>query len=108
MLKEADFPYEINIRSHNWPKVINYDYTEVLITGYTKKDIKFLILSRWNCSWIYGIHANAKRSKFHSMKQVKSESDEYVFNELILCKVKHRFKTKHGKIRMPSFKSWRV
>lgn len=30
------------------------------------------------------------------MKQVKFESDEYVFIEPILCKVKHRFKTKHG------------
>lgn len=40
---------------------------------------------------------HAERGKFHSMKQVKSESEEYVFIEPILCKVKHRFKTKHGK-----------
>lgn len=39
VLKKADSPYEINKRSHNWLKVINYDYTEVLIIGYTKKDI---------------------------------------------------------------------
>ncbi len=44
----------------------------------------------------------------HSMKQVKSESEEYVFFEPILCKVKHKFKTKHGKLRIPSFESWRV
>ncbi len=33
VLKKADSPYEINKRSHNWLKVINYDYTEVLITA---------------------------------------------------------------------------
>lgn len=36
VLKKADSPYEINKRSNNWLKVINYDYTEALKTGYTK------------------------------------------------------------------------
>lgn len=57
VLKKANSPYEINKRSHSWLKVINYDYTDVLITGYTRGYKVSSILPRWNCSWVYGIHA---------------------------------------------------
>lgn len=86
--------------------MINYDYTEVLITGYTKKDN--LSYPDGTATGFMEFMQHAERTKFHSMKQVKSESDEYVFIDPILCKVKHRFKTKHGKLRIPSFESWRV
>ncbi|MGE6627841.1 ATP-dependent DNA ligase [Bacillus pumilus] len=109
VLKKADSPYEINKRSHNWLKVINYDYTEVLITGYTKEDVKFLLsYPDGSSAGFMEFMPRKERSKFHSMKQVKSESDEYVFIDPIVCTVKHRFKTKHGKLRIPSFESWRV
>lgn len=108
VLKKANSPYEINKRSHSWLKVINYDYTDVLITGYTKEDIKFLLsYPDGTAAGFMEFMPNAERSKFHSMKHVKSETDEYVFVEPVLCKVKHRFKTKHGKLRIPSFESWR-
>lgn len=109
VLKKADSLYQINKRSHNWLKVINYDYTEVLITGYTKKDIKFLLsYPDGTAAGFMEFMPREERSKFHSMKQVKSESDEYVFIDPIACKVKHRFKTKNGKLRIPSFESWGV
>lgn len=37
VLKKADSPDEINTRSHYWLKVINYHYTEVVITGTPKR-----------------------------------------------------------------------
>lgn len=58
--------------------MINYDYTEVLITDYTKKDITFLLsYSDGTAAGFMEFMPHAERSKFHSMKQVKSESDEY-------------------------------
>ncbi|MCP9283587.1 ATP-dependent DNA ligase [Bacillus safensis] len=109
VLKRADSPYEINKRSRNWLKVINYEYTEVLITGYTKEDIKFLLsYPDGSSAGFMEFMPYEERSKFHSIKQVKSETDEYVFIDPIVCKVKHRFKTKHGKLRIPSFESWRA
>lgn len=109
VLKRADSPYEINKRSRNWLKVINYEYTEVLITGYTKEDIKFLLsYPDGSSAGFMEFMPREERSKFHSMKQVKSESDEYVIIDPISCKVKHRFKTKNGMLRIPSFESWGV
>ncbi|WP_195536358.1 ATP-dependent DNA ligase [Bacillus paralicheniformis] len=108
VLKKANSPYEINKRSENWIKVINYQYTDVLITGYTKEDIKFLL------SYPDGLSAGFmefmpfdERKYFHSIKQIEYENDDYVFIKPLLCNVKHRFKTKNGKLRIPSFNSWR-
>lgn len=108
VLKKANSAYEIGKRSKIWIKVINYDFTEVLITGYTRKDVKFLL------SYQDGTPAGmmefmpmSERQKFHSTKKLKSETEEFVFIDPISCSVKHRSMTKHGKLRLPSFVSWR-
>lgn len=58
--------------------MINDDYTEVLITDYTKKDITFLLsYPDGTAAGFMEFMPHEERSKFHSMKQVKSETDEY-------------------------------
>lgn len=101
VLKKANSPYEINKRSENWIKVINYQYTDVLITGYTMEDIKFLLI------YPDGLSAGFmefmpfdERKYFHSIKQIEYENDDYVFIKPLLCNVKHVLK-----LRMASFVS---
>ncbi|MGG0878078.1 ATP-dependent DNA ligase [Bacillus inaquosorum] len=108
VLKKANSLYEIGRRSKNWIKVINYDFTEVLITGYTQKDIKFLLTYQDGTpAGMMEFMPKSERHKFHSVKIITSETEDFVFIEPISCKVKHRFRTKHGKLRLPSFVSWR-
>ncbi|WP_240416474.1 hypothetical protein [Paenibacillus periandrae] len=42
IVKKKDSKYEIDRRSWNWQKVINWIYAEVYITGYRKKDFGWL------------------------------------------------------------------
>ncbi|MEC0400801.1 ATP-dependent DNA ligase [Bacillus subtilis] len=108
VLKKANSSYEIGRRSKNWIKVINYDFTEVLITGYSRKDIKFLLTYQDGTpAGMMEFMPKPERHKFHLMKKLTSETEDFVFIEPIHCKVKHRFRTKHGKLRLPSFVSWR-
>ncbi|MCM3399491.1 hypothetical protein [Oceanobacillus profundus] len=45
VLKRKDSKYHINKRSHQWLKVINYKYIDVMITEMVKKDRSFLLSS---------------------------------------------------------------
>jgi DNA ligase-1 len=75
--------------------VINYEYTDVYIAGYTKGDMKFLL------NYLDGSPAGVmefmpinERKHFHSIKKIISETEDIVKTEPISCRVKHRFKTK--------------
>lgn len=42
-MKHADSTYAENKRSDQWLKIVNYEYTDVLITGIRKEDNAFLL-----------------------------------------------------------------
>ncbi|KAA6446901.1 ATP-dependent DNA ligase [Bacillus swezeyi] len=107
VLKKADSPYEINKRSKNWLKIVNYEYTDVLIIGLRKKDHALLLsYPDGQHAGIMEFMANADRRRLHAEKKIISESDNYTYINPLSCIVKHRFKTKHGLLRLPSFHKW--
>lgn len=82
--------------------------SSVYIAGYTKDGMKFLL------NYLDGSPAGVmefmpinERKHFHLIKKIISESEDIVKIKPIGCRVKHRFKTKKGKLRIPSFSSWR-
>ncbi|MCY8102343.1 MULTISPECIES: RNA ligase family protein [Bacillus] len=108
VMKRVDSTYAENKRSDRWLKVVNYEYTDVLITGLRKEDNGLLL------SYLDGQYAGIMefmpydaRRRFHSVRKEVNETDKYVYIEPIRCRVKHRYKTKNGLLRIPSFHEWR-
>lgn len=108
VMKRVDSTYAENKRSDRWLKVVNYEYTDVLITGLRKEDNGLLL------SYLDGQYAGVMefmpydaRRRFHSVRKEVNETDKYVYIEPIRCRVKHRYKTKNGLLRIPSFHEWR-
>jgi DNA ligase 1 len=104
VLKRKDSIYEIGKRSASWLKVINYQYTNVMVKGYRKD--KF----GWLLSYDNGRYAgilelgipNEEKKKVYKLSK-KDENDNFVFIEPFSCNVKYRNITKTGLLRLPSF-----
>ncbi|MCY7780062.1 ATP-dependent DNA ligase [Bacillus haynesii] len=108
VMKQANAPYAENKRSDRWLKIVNYEYTDVLISGLRKEDNALLL------SYLDGQYAGIMefmpydaRRKFHAERLIVEETEKYAYIEPIGCRVKHRFKTKNGLLRIPSFHEWR-
>ncbi|MGG6362239.1 ATP-dependent DNA ligase [Peribacillus frigoritolerans] len=108
VLKRKDSHYEVGKRSQSWLKVINYQYTDVLITGLRKSEFGLLL------SFLDGKPAGlmefmspAVRKNLHQRQKVVSENENLIFIEPIKCRVKYRNITKSGFIRLPSFAEWK-
>ncbi|QHZ45893.1 ATP-dependent DNA ligase [Bacillus sp. NSP9.1] len=108
VMKRTDAPYTENKRSDLWLKIVNYEYTDVLITGLRKED-NALVLSYMDGQYagVMEFMPYDARRKLHSKRKDVEETDKYVYIEPIECRVKHRFKTKNGLLRIPSFHEWR-
>ncbi len=105
--KKADSPYEINKRSYNWLKVINYQYDNVYITGIRKEKFGVLLsFLNGTTAGIMEFMAPDKRKTLYSTHKVISENEKFKFIEPIKCRVKYRNLTKQGKLRIPSFVEW--
>jgi len=107
VMKRADSYYHINKRSADWKKVINYAYSDVLITGHkAKESLFFLAYPDGSSAGAMEFMPINQRRKFHQIKEVINQSDDYVKIKPLPLTVKHRFLTKSGKLRIPSFHSW--
>lgn len=107
VLKRADSPYQINKRSKDWLKVINYLHDEVFISGLRKEEFG-LLLSFKDGSYAGLMEFVPSDSRKEFYKQYKDhvveENDKYILlDKKIKCKVKYRNLTKKGLLRIPSF-----
>jgi DNA ligase 1 len=108
--KKADSIYEKDRRSHSWQKVINYQYEDVFVIGYRKKEF----------GWILGkvekdvtrpigvtefVPPQARRELYQIAEgYVSNETEEVVYlKPIVCCTVKYRNYTKAGLLRMPVF-----
>jgi DNA ligase 1 len=108
--KKADSIYEKDRRSHSWQKVINYQYEDVFVIGYRKKEF----------GWILGkvekdvtrpigvtefVPPQARRELYQIAEGcVSNETEEVVYlKPSVCCTVKYRNYTKAGLLRMPVF-----
>jgi DNA ligase 1 len=110
VLKKAKSKYQINKRSHDWLKVINYQYEDCFITGIRKGEFGVLLGKEENNRMInvgvmeYVPPEARKQLYRHYKGLVTKETNDWTYLEPKLqCKVKYRNLTKKGLLRIPSF-----
>jgi DNA ligase 1 len=108
--KKADSIYEIDRRSHSWMKVINYQYEDVFVIGFRKKQF----------GWFLGkvedgvtrpigvtefVPPQARRELYRVADEIvmKETEDSVYLKPRVCCTVKYRNYTKAGLLRMPVF-----
>ncbi|MFE0508187.1 ATP-dependent DNA ligase [Peribacillus butanolivorans] len=108
--KKANSKYQINKRSHDWLKVINYQYSDAVITGLRKDEFGLLLgieeNNRIKPAGIMEFVTPAARMQFYSQYQdlIVEENKKFIYlDPKIKCRVKFRNYTKNGLLRIPSF-----
>jgi DNA ligase-1 len=116
VIKKKLSKYDKDTRSWSWQKVINYQRTEVFITGYTKKEHSWLLgypdgeKIRPIGALELGITQSARQSMWPVFQAYKSgESKDHVYVQpVVRCKVKYRDWYKSGAMRLPVFEEFVV
>lgn len=112
VIKNPTSTYKINKRSEDWLKIINYQYTEGLITGYRKDEFGLLIESFEGQSWGVMEHMALKlRKQFYQIAKMQNVTEDKKFVHLekpLPCKIRYRNVTKQGYLRIPTFVDWLI
>ncbi|MCM2532542.1 ATP-dependent DNA ligase [Neobacillus pocheonensis] len=108
--KKANSKYQINKRSHDWLKVINYHYENVYISGLRKDEFGLLLkFENGKYAGLMEFMPTPNRKEFYKQYGdfVVEENDKFVYlDPKLKLKVKYRNLTKKGLLRIPSFVEW--
>ncbi|MCM2531722.1 ATP-dependent DNA ligase [Neobacillus pocheonensis] len=108
--KKANSKYQINKRSHDWLKVINYHYENVYISGLRKDEFGLLLkFEDGKYAGLMEFMPTPNRKEFYKQYGdfVVEENDKFVYlDPKLKLKVKYRNLTKKGLLRIPSFVEW--
>jgi DNA ligase 1 len=110
VMKRANSKYQINKRSKDWLKIINYKYTDAYITGLRKDEFGLLLgieeRDRLKPAGVMEFVVPEARKQFYSQYRdlIIGEDKKFIHLEpQIKCRVKFRNYTKAGLLRIPSF-----
>lgn len=108
VLKNKNSPYMHGKRSESWIKVKNYQYANVCITGYRKKEFGWLISyedGRFAGTLEIVTSGEARQAVYSIAEQLKTgeDSNHVYLKPLIKCRIKYLYETKKGYLREPSF-----
>ncbi len=104
--KKKGSKYYLDMRSHDWIKVKNYQYDVVEISGIRKGEFAWSLLKEGKYVGTAEFVPPAERSAFYEISKqlIRGEDKEWIYLEpLIKCQVKFQCWTKTGVMRTPSF-----
>jgi len=108
VLKRKNSRYEVGKRSASWLKVVNYQFADVLVTGYRRSEFGWLLTfpdtGEYAGVMELGVPREARRLVY-SMP-VAYESKDFAFlKQPVAVRVKYRNLSKAGLLRLPSYVS---
>jgi DNA ligase 1 len=108
--KKFDGKYQINKRSQDWLKVINYQYEDVYISGLRKDEFGLLLnFDSGKYAGLMEFMPIQNRKEFYKQYKdyIVEENDKFIYlDPKLKAKVKYRNLTKKGLLRIPSFMEW--
>ena len=111
VLKKKNSKYTVGKRSHDWLKVINYQYATIEIAGFRKSKFGWVLRfpdGKPAGIMELGVPFEARKAVYELSRMLESkEVDDYVYFQKTIrsvkCKVKYRTLSKAGYLRLPSF-----